>query len=92
MTYQIKFDEEALDDFKKALSHYNLISISLSDQFHKEFWNNIDYLKLSPLHFQLKYKEVRISHLKKFPYAIHYIMDANVLFVFRILHHKQFYK
>ena len=92
MTYLLTFDEEALVDFKEAVEYYKDISIDLAGRFQDEFWSTVEALKINPLHFQARYRAIRIAHLKKFPFAIHFIIDEDSIAVFRILHHKQFYK
>lgn len=78
-------------NFNKIIEYYEEISDELADRFHNEFWNKIDYVKQNPLH-HLRYKVIRIAHLKVFPYGIHFILEGTVIRVFKILHHKQYYK
>jgi len=92
MNYSVEFEEGTLENFNKAIKYYEKISNELADSFHIEFWNKIDYLKINPLHYQNRYKKVRIAHLKRFPFGIHYIIDKRVIRVFKILHHKQYFK
>jgi hypothetical protein len=92
MKYIIKFEENSLVNFNKAIKHYEKISDELADRFHNEFWNEIESIKENPLHYQLRYKSIRIAHLNVFPYGVHFIIDDKVIRVFRILHHKLYYK
>ncbi|NQX84951.1 MAG: type II toxin-antitoxin system RelE/ParE family toxin [Flavobacteriaceae bacterium] len=92
MNYNIKFEKGTLEDFKDAIDYYEGISGNLADKFHNEFWNKIDYIKGNPLHFQTKYRGIRIAHLKTFSFGIHFIIDEITITVFKILHHKQYYK
>lgn len=92
MSYIIQFEKGLLADFNKAIEHYEKISKELADRFYNEFWNVIMYLKENPLHHQLRYRSIRIAHLKVFPYGIHFIVDDAVIKVFKVMHYKQFYK
>ncbi len=92
MKYTIKFEEGALTDFLKAIEHYEKISDKLADGFYTEFWHKIDYIKENPLHHQIRYRGIRIAHVKVFPFGIHFIIDGFIIRVFKILHHKQYYK
>ena len=92
MNYSIKFEKGALENFRDAIGYYENISKNLADKFHKEFWNTIDCIKREPLLYQFRYKAIRIAHLKTFPFGIHFIIDKDVIFIFKILHHKQYYK
>ncbi|MEW4922255.1 type II toxin-antitoxin system RelE/ParE family toxin [Algibacter sp. 2305UL17-15] len=92
MAYIIKFEALTLIEFNKVIKHYEDVSIDLADRFHHEFWNKIDGIKDNPLHYQIRYKNIRIAHLKVFPYGIHFIIEGKIIHVFNILHHKQYYK
>ena len=92
MNYSIKFEENTLANFQKAIEHYEQVSEELANKFHNEFWNKIDLVKENPLHYQVRYKSIRIAHIKTFPYVIHFILNDKIIRVFKILHHKQYYK
>ncbi len=92
MKYQIRIDEGVLLDLKEKLDYYDNISIKLGERLYNEFWNKIDYVELYPLHHQLRYKKIRIANLKVFPFAIHFIIEGNLIKVYKITHYKQFYK
>lgn len=92
MKYSIKFEEESLTDFSEGISYYEKISESLAEKFHTEFWKTINLIKANPLHYQNRYKKIRIAFTEVFPYGIHYIVDENEITVFRILHTKRFFK
>ncbi len=91
MSYIITFEIGTLENFRDAVLYYEKISSGLVEQFHKEFWDKIDELKENPLIYQVRYRTVRIAHLKVFPYSIHFIIDKNSIRVLKILHQKQFY-
>ena len=91
MKYSITFEIGTLENFKDAVIYYEKISGELVNQFHQEFWEKIDHIKENPLHYQFRYREIRIAHLKIFPYSIHFIIDKNSIRVLKILHQKQFY-
>ncbi len=92
MKYTIKFEAGSLANFNNAIAQYEKISEELADRFHSEFWNKIDAIKENPLQYPYRYKTIRIAHLKVFPYGIHFIIEDKIIRVFKILHHKQYYK
>ena len=92
MKYTIKFEEDSLTDFLEGVSYYEKISETLANQFHTQFWNTIDLIKEHPLHYQNRYKGIRIAFTEIFPFGIHYIVDENVITVLKILHTKRFFK
>ncbi len=69
MKYTIIFEEDSLTDFFEGISFYEKISENLADRFHKEFWSTIDLIKANPLHYQNRYKGIRIAFTEKFPSA-----------------------
>ena len=58
----------------------------------KEFETLLKRVEENPLQFQIRYRAIRIAHLKRFPYSIHYFVEDDVIFVLRLLHQKQYYK
>ena len=92
MKYSIKFEEDCLTDFFEGIAYYETISDSLAEKFHREFWKTIDLIKANPLHYQNRYKEVRIAFTEIFPFGIHYVVDENMITVLKILHTKRFFK
>lgn len=92
MNYNIKFETRILEDFKEVINFYENISINIADNFHNEFWSKIDHIKENPLHFQIRYRGIRIAHLKTFSFGIHFIVNETTITVFKILHHKQYHE
>jgi hypothetical protein len=92
MRYKIKFEENVLDSVNERIKYYEKISIKLADKFHQEFWSKIDYIKKHPLQHSIKYREIRIAHIKIFPIGIHFIIENDNILILKVLHHKQFYK
>ncbi len=92
MKYTIRFREDSTKDFEDGFIYYEKISIDLADRFHQAFKKRIDEVEQNPLHHQLKYRNIRIANLKKFPFSIHFIIEANVIHVIKILHQKRVYK
>ncbi|MBN4047042.1 type II toxin-antitoxin system RelE/ParE family toxin [bacterium AH-315-P13] len=92
MKYTIRFREDSIKDFEDGFIYYKKISIDLANRFHQEFKKRIDEIEQNPLHHQLKYRNIRIVNLKKFPFSIHFIIEAKVIHIIKILHQKRVYK
>lgn len=45
----------------------------------------IQLLITNPNAYQKRYKETRLTLVKKFPYAIHYTLEKNFIFVHAVL-------
>lgn len=52
-------------------------SKELSQEFKAAVNKEIDYIGEHPEHYQLKYKELRQSLVRRFPYAIFYLVEEN---------------
>ena len=92
MVYKLRFRQEVLYDLKNSTDYYRMVSENLSNGFLKEFETLLKRVEENPLQFQIRYRAIRIAHLKRFPYSIHYFVEDDVIFVLRLLHQKQYYQ
>lgn len=90
MDFSIEFSQEADIEFNIIDCYLNAIGSNV--KFHKDFHLQIVRIKLNPYQFQIKYKGIRVVHLKKFNYSIHYMTQDKIITVLRILHQNQFYR
>lgn len=90
MQYQINISKEAEKDLLTAKCHYRLSG--LEQTFDIDFVSQITYLRVNPFLFQVYYRNVRRAHLNTFKYAIHFIIHNDIIYVLRVLHHKQKFK
>ncbi len=87
MTYQLLLTDETLLDIKDAIDLYTSIpSSNLENKFKEKLEKGIQYISLNPETLAVKYKEIRIYNLKKFPYQIHYIIRENTILVIGVFH------
>ncbi len=92
MNYTIRFAEDSLKDFEKGNRYYENNSKELANKFHHSFLEKINEIEKNPLHFQIRYRNIRIANMKQFPFSIHFIIDNKIIFVFKVLHQKRLYK
>jgi plasmid stabilization system protein ParE len=64
-------------DILEALDYYKKINPDLAKQFLFRIREAKELIALSPLGFQIKYKNVRTLLLKQFPYHIHFLIDET---------------
>lgn len=82
MTYQILITESAEQDFSDAFLWYENQKKELGLSFAKNIDKAIYKIQKNPLIFQIRYNEIRVSFLKKFPFGIHFtIMDNEVVII-----------
>lgn len=88
MNYSIKLLPIAYKDLLEAKKWYNQQKENLGEEFKKAVISEIDYIKVYPENYQLKYKELRQSLVKGFPYAIFYLFQKSKLriIIFGVLH------
>ena len=67
---------EAQDDLKEAFDHYKKIDVLLAKRFLKAAKTTVNDLKKMPM-FQIKYDQIRLRIIRKFPYTIHYTVNED---------------
>ncbi|WP_248724729.1 type II toxin-antitoxin system RelE/ParE family toxin [Seonamhaeicola sp. ML3] len=92
MVYQIELSDEAKVNINEASEYYLKISKALHDKFIADVVKTIDGLQDKPLHFQIRYRSIRIAHTNVFPFGVHFIIESATIRILKILHHKQYYK
>lgn len=92
MNYTLVFRKEAERDLMDIQDYYNKILPSISDNFFKEFFWTINFVKDAPKLFQVRYRGVRIAPLHQFPYGVHYKETKDKITVYRVLHTKRYFK
>jgi hypothetical protein len=90
MAYQINVSRDAEKDLIIAQCYYR--ERDLEDVYNEDFKLQLEYLKANPYLIQLYYRQVRRIHFSQFKYSIHYIIKNGIVYILRILGHKQYYK
>ena len=86
MSYKIVIVDEAKVDYRKSLKWYKDINQELAVKFNLSFKKSLGLLRKNPLHFQIRYSDVRIIMIKTFPYLIHFTV-YDKLVVIKALYH-----
>lgn len=89
---QLTFSLRAKQDLEDIKEYYNEVSTIVTARFFNEFFFTLQFIEQSPLLFQIRYREIRIAPLHKFPYGIHYRERANKVVIYRVLHFKRYFK
>lgn len=89
---KLRFTKEALNDFNEGSDYYYNILEVLGQRFSFDFWAKTDLIKANPLHYQERYRNIRIAFLKSFPYGTHFIVDQNDIVILRVLHRRIFFQ
>jgi hypothetical protein len=86
MSYKVIIIPEAKIDLKESIHWYKNINTKLAQRFLHSFKEGILIISKDPLHFQIRYDDVRIMMLTTFPYLIHYTIDKNIIIIKAIYH------
>jgi hypothetical protein len=86
MNYKIVIIDEVKVDFKKSLNWYKDINPKLAKKFNLSFKECLALLKKNPQHFQIRYADVRIILINKFPYLIHFTVYEKLIVSKAIYH------
>lgn len=83
---QLKFTREALLDIEDIIIWYEEQRTGLSYDFELCLEAGLSEIARMPMAFQKKYMNVKIVFIQRFPYGIHYIIKADIIFVIGIFH------
>lgn len=87
MNYKTIVQFEAARDFKEAKLWYKRTKVSgLSQRFTNAVKTAITNLQKHPTAYAVRYKNVRIAHTDKFPYAIHFFIEDNLIVITAIIY------
>lgn len=89
MEYSIQVSKEAEKDLAIAQCYYK--AKGLDSEFKEDFLEQIKYLQANPYLFQIHYRTIRKISFNTYKYAIHYTIDNDIVYIFRILNHRQEY-
>jgi len=82
MEYTIDISEAAEDDIRNAFLWYEDKKDGLGVDFQIHMEQAVKSIKDSPLKTQIRYENIRVFFLKKFPYGIHFkVSDKSILIV-----------
>lgn len=72
MTYTIDISQAAEDDIREAFTWYEDQKSDLGRIFQEYINNAIESIQTNPFKTQIRYANIRIYFLDKFPYGIHF--------------------
>lgn len=84
--YRLLLSDESRFDILEAYDWYNRIDSDLALSFESKIEAGLKKIQNGPLLFQIRYKSIRIFHMDRFPYGIHYIIDNETIRVLAVFH------
>ena len=86
MKYTLHFLPEVENDIVSGYHWYEEKAVGLGEEFLRIFYANAYELHRNPLPYQKIYLEFRRCLLKRFPYAVYYRIENNMIIVFGVFH------
>ena|ERR1700744_5588454 len=84
--YQLLISDESRLDILDAYLWYEGRRTGLGKDFELCLEAGFEMIKREPFLFQVRYKNLRIHFIDRFPYGIHYLIDGDAVKVFGIFH------
>jgi plasmid stabilization system protein ParE len=86
MSYTIRFAPDALGDYSEAYAWYE--DKGVEKKFERAVLDRLKFIALHPEASPLKYKHLRATHIKKFPYRLFFELNdvLKVATIVAILH------
>ena len=86
MKNSIFISAAAYEDIKEARKWYEEHRIGLSFYFDLCLEGGYEDITTSPLAYEIKYQNVRVKYIQRFPYGIHYILEEGAVYVLGVFH------
>lgn len=89
MTYQLELTEEAKLDVQDAWLWYENQKSNLGDEFLLSVEAALSEIERNPFLYQIKYIDVRIALLRRFPYKVIYVIEETRIGILGVLHDRR---
>ena len=92
MPYKLSYYRAVKTDLAEAKDWYKKQQPGLEKRFASEVKNCINRLQKDPLHYEIKYRNVRTAFTSIFPYAIHFFLDEankHQIIIIAVVHQRR---
>lgn len=86
MSYRLLIKPEAELDLEDAYNWYEQQSRGLGSEFIRVVDASLANIQLNPLAYPLIYKQVRRKLVRRFPYAIFYLVNKDTIAIIAVFH------
>jgi len=86
MANNLRILDAADADIADAIEHYELVLTGLSIDFELCLEEGYADILKTPLGYQVRYNQVRIKFIRRFPYGIHYLVEGDDIIVIAVFH------
>ena len=89
--FKIIISNAAKEDFRNETAYYKkTLVVSLSKRFSAAVKAALLKIQDSPTVYSIRYKNIRIVYTKKFPYALHFIIKEDAVYIIAIIYSAQY--
>jgi len=74
--YHLRFHPHFVNELENAIAYYNAKSKTAGLRFRVATKKQLNLIKKNPGYRSVRYDDIRFARIEKFPYAIHYSIDA----------------
>ena len=86
MTYRVEFRPEASVDVAEAFSWYEARRAGLGAEFAAELEHTLGLVATMPGMGRVVYRTLRRASVRRFPFAVYYVLSADLIEVRAVLH------
>lgn len=86
MNYTLCIQDSAFIDIAEGVEYYDSQREGLSIDFELCLEEGYGDILSAPLAYQTKYSQVRIKYIRRFPYRIHYLVEADAIYIIAVFH------
>lgn len=86
MKYDLRFQPEVEADVKSGRAWYEGKSQGLGDEFLRIFYSSCYELARNPRIYPQVHRNIHRCLLRRFPYAIYFIIEREIVVVFGLFH------
>ncbi len=77
MSYTLQIRIRARKDIEKIMDWYLEKSKDAAIKYQDQLQENIEFILKHPLSMEIRYKTIRMAHLKNFPVSLHYNVNEK---------------
>lgn len=78
MNYSLVFHPQANQEIIESIIWYNLEKENLGFEFYEELNAQLSLLIKNPRQYPIRFKNIRTSRIKRFPYLIHFKTNEKI--------------
>lgn len=84
MVYKLIASSKSESDTAKAIEYYKEIRVELAKEFLIELRATRKYIEKNPKKIQVRYGNIRVAFLKRFPYGVHFRLQDKTITIISI--------